>query len=75
MAKQMGSQDRETLAESGYRLVSRPFEGEVILADPEGNRELWMANDHYAGYTIQVGRWGYEFVRGIQAGDPYGVIH
>jgi hypothetical protein len=75
MARQIGSQHRETLAESGYRLVKRPFDGEVILADADGNRELWVVNDHHAGHTIQVGRWGYEFIRGLNADDPYGVIH
>jgi hypothetical protein len=61
--KQIDSQHRETLAESGYRLVGR-YPGAVILEDKEtGLRELWYANDDHAGYTVQVGRWGYEFGR------------
>jgi hypothetical protein len=59
MAKQIGSQYRETLAESGYKLVTR-FPGAVVLED-DGKREIWYANDDHAGYTVQVGRWGYEF--------------
>lgn len=61
--RQIGSQFRETLAESGYRLTGRPYPGVVLLEDEEGKRELWGANDYHAGYTIQVGRWGYEFLR------------
>ena len=58
--RQIGSQLRETLAESGYKLVGR-FPRGVILEDSEGKRETWYANDDHAGYTIQIGRWGYEF--------------
>jgi hypothetical protein len=59
--KQIGSQMRETLAESGYKLVGRPAQRMVVLQDKDGKREVWYANDHFAGYTVQVGRWGYEF--------------
>jgi len=62
--KRIGSQLRETLAESGYRYVGRIGPGEIILGDEEsGHLEIWGANDHHVGYTIQVGRWGYEFLR------------
>ena len=59
----IGSQKREKLKESGYRLVSRPGSGRVVLApvDGGGPSEIWYASDHHAGYTIQIGRWGYEF--------------
>ena len=60
--KRIGSQVRETLKESGYELVSRPDKGVVILRDKStGKAEMWYANDDHAGYTIQIGRWGYEF--------------
>ena len=65
MAKRCGSQYRETLKESGYKLVGRS-KGYVILEDAEGKREVWYANNQHAGYTIQVGRWGYEFGRDIR---------
>mgnify|MGYP003394488934 CR=1 FL=1 len=59
--KIIGSQHRETLKESGYKLAGR-LKGAVILQDIlSGNKELWYANNDHAGYTIQVGRWGYEF--------------
>lgn len=61
MSKQIGSQFRETLKESGYVLVDRPSAGVVVLRNLGGQDEVWYANDHNEGYTIQVGRWGYEF--------------
>ena len=65
--KVIGSQHRETLKESGYTLVGR-FKGAVILQDFDGKQELWYANDDHAGYTIQVGRWGYEFGKDYKGG-------
>jgi hypothetical protein len=59
--KRIGSQTRETLKESGYKLAGRPGKGQVILEDETGKKELWYANDCHSGYTVQVGRWGYEF--------------
>lgn len=66
----IGSQRRESLKESGYTLVSRPSPGVVRLrpASPLAPDELWYANDHHAGYTIQVGRWGYEFGCDVKGG-------
>lgn len=66
--KQIGSQAREPLKESGYKLVGR-LKGAVILQDETGKKELWYANDDHAGYTIQVGRWGYEFGRDYKEGE------
>ena len=65
MAKQIGSQLRERLSESGYVLVGRPSKGVVRLRPVNGSGpdELWYANNHHAGYTVQAGRWGYEFGR------------
>lgn len=67
MARQIGSQYRETLRESGYQLVARK-PGMVLLEAPDGQREIWAANDQHAGYTIQIGRWGYEFVSDSRLG-------
>lgn len=68
MTKRIGSQLRETLKESGYLLVGRPQRGVVRLrpADGNGPDEHWYANNYHAGYTIQVGRWGYEFGTDVQ---------
>ena len=54
---------RETMEESGYKLyrqLTRPGAFAVLEA-PDGQLEVWYANDDHAGYTIQIGRWGYEF--------------
>jgi hypothetical protein len=62
--KKIGSQTRATLKEAGMKLINRPAKGQVILQDIEtGKKELWCVNNCHAGYTIQVGRWGYEFER------------
>ncbi len=68
MPRQIGSQYRETLKKAGYRLVARR-PGQVLLEDVvTGKREVWYANNQHSGYTIQVGRWGYEFGRSSQTG-------
>lgn len=64
MGRQIGSQHRVTLAESGYKLIRRQ-PGLVILEAPDGQREAWYANDSHAGFTIQIGRWGYEFAHDV----------
>ena len=63
--RQIGSQRRETLEESGMEVYQGPNEdGEILLRDIEdGNIELWVQHDDNAGYTIEVNGIGYEFVR------------
>ena len=64
MAKQIGSQYRETLEESGMEVYQGPNEdGEILLTDDEGNIEVWFQHDDHAGYTIEIDGMGYEFVR------------
>jgi hypothetical protein len=58
----LGSQKRETLNEAQYTFVKRVGPRVIVLADEDGKLEVWIANNNHAGYTIQVGRWGYEFV-------------
>jgi hypothetical protein len=68
VAKQIGSQLRVSLAESGMRLVARkPFMVLLEYVDT-GEREIWYARDYHAGYTIQVGRWGYEYGMDLREG-------
>jgi len=62
MKKRTGSQIRETLKETGCKLVRRLGPGEIVI-DNHDDLEVWGANDNHAGYTLQVGRWGYEFLR------------
>ncbi len=63
--KIIGSQHRETLKEANYHLLSR-FNGYATVLSPDGKRELWASNDHAAGFVLQIGRWGYEFVRELK---------
>jgi len=70
MITKIGSQNREPLAESGMAIVSDPkfklSEGEIVLEDLHNhNLELWIENDHFAGYVIEINGKGYEFVRTI----------
>lgn len=61
--KTRGSQTRDTLLESGYRIHSKRGSGEIVLENiVDGNREVWAANDHFAGYVIEIDGIGYEFV-------------
>jgi len=63
-----GSQTREPIEETSYRLVSSWPEqgiGEVILED-EDKRELWVKRNDYSGYVIVINGCGYEFVRSLE---------
>jgi len=59
--KTIGSQKRETLNESGYKLI-RIAGYTALLQDSDGKKELWRENDNFAGYVIEVNGKGYEFV-------------
>lgn len=62
---QRGSQTREPLEESGYRLIKEFEDGGVILEDFAGKQELWMINNFAASYVIVINTYGYEFVRSL----------
>jgi hypothetical protein len=63
---QIGSQIREPLVEAGYTLDK--WEGdEIVVRDESGRRELWVRNDHHAGYTLWFGGMGFEFVTGLSS--------
>lgn len=59
--RQIGSQRRETLEEAGYEYV-RKIGNELIVKDKDGSYELWVENNHYAGYVLEYRGIGYEFV-------------
>ena len=64
----IGSQARERLEDTDYRLVKTWPDierGHIILEDDTGKRELWFLNDHHAGYTIEIDGRGYEFARSL----------
>lgn len=62
--RHFGSQSRERIEETDYILVEHLEDGQVVLADGDV-LELWVKNDGFAGYTIEIGGIGYEFVRGF----------
>ncbi len=57
-----GNQIRETLAQAGYQLVARR-ERDALLRNEVGGLELFVANDDYAGYVVEIDAIGHEFVR------------
>lgn len=66
--RQIGSQMRETLEESGCTLHQRINESEVILNE-DGHLQLYCANDHFAGHVIEIDGVGYEFCTSVNAED------
>ena len=62
----IGSQTRESLKEASYVLEKIRENGEVILFNKvDGCFELWVANDSYAGYVVEIDGIGYEFCRTV----------
>lgn len=70
--RKIGSQSRELLSETEYTVAGR-LDGHssdgVILKDADGKYELWVPNNHYAGYVIDIDGVGHEFVRTAAMGD------
>lgn len=64
-AKEIGSQTRENLRDSGYKVLRRSKEFAILEDRETGQVEYWAPNDHYAGYVIEIGGIGHEFVRTI----------
>lgn len=62
----IGSQKREKIEKLPYRVLKWLPNKEVILRDDNGKKELWIENDHFAGYVIEINHIGYEFVRTIK---------
>ena len=63
MAKQIGSQYRETLSEAGYKLDKKLAYGEVVLINEFNCPEIWFKNDDAACHVIEIDGEGYEFAR------------
>ncbi len=61
--KYIGSQVRERIEETGYKLISVHIDGKTALLNNNGACELWALNDDYAGYVIEINGQGYEFIR------------
>lgn len=60
----VGSQIREPLWASGYRLIKR-HEGQAVVEDAEGGHELYVLKDDYAGHVLEIRGKGYEFARSL----------
>lgn len=78
MIKHIGSQIREPIEETEYKIQFRDehlvlsetgaaqFEDgpEVVLLNTiTGKEELWVERDHFAGYVVEIDGKGFEFVR------------
>lgn len=74
MGRQIGSQWRETLAETEYQILGWLDSQTVVLQDSDDldkdKGEVWFRNDHHAGYTIEIDGIGYEFARSFKGDDP-----
>ena len=64
--QKIGSQTRETLEESGRKLIALHLNGKEALLNYDGSCERWVLNDDYAGYVIEINGQGYEFVATIK---------
>jgi len=67
MIKTIGSQKREPIEETEYKIAKNMLcnlaEGEIILVNIDTCLlEIWAKNDCHAGYTIEIDSIGYEFV-------------
>lgn len=71
MIRKIGSQSRERIEDTSYRVVWKGTDGGMVVEDTEtGKREFWYQNDHHSGYTLEVDGLGYEFVSDR---DVYGI--
>jgi hypothetical protein len=61
MIKHIGSQNREKIEETEYEVFHIENEYAILKDKETGKLEAWFANDHHAGYTIEINGIGYEF--------------
>ena len=64
--RQIGNQCRDTLYYSGYTLHERINANEVILQAYDKVLQLWIANDNFEGYVIEIEGIGYKFVCSLE---------
>ncbi len=53
------------LSEAGIQCLESGPEV-VLLNQVTGKEELWVRNDDFAGYVIEINGMGFEFVRGLK---------
>ncbi|MHA1146453.1 MAG: hypothetical protein ACTSRW_17075 [Candidatus Helarchaeota archaeon] len=81
MIKRIGSQTREPIEETEYEVKFRDehlvltangvhefeFGPDAVLFNKKtGISELWTERDDFAGYVIEIGGVGFEFVRDLK---------
>jgi hypothetical protein len=70
-----GAQNREHVGDTGYRVLlnGRTSTQAILCSREDGKCELWIANDHHSGYTIELEDGiGYEFVTSLNDAE---VLH
>lgn len=70
----IGSQTRQELEYSDYKMRQRINAEEVILMAYDGVLQLWVANDDYAGFVLEIDGVGYEFVTSVNAEDIHRLL-
>jgi hypothetical protein len=70
----IGSQTRQELEYSDYKMHQRINAEEVILMAYDGVLQLWVANDDYAGFVLEIDGVGYEFVTSVNAEDIHRLL-
>lgn len=63
--KHVGSQSREPIEDTEYKLDSMKGKEATLLNTDSGTKELWVLNDNAASYVIEIKGKGYEFVSDI----------
>ena len=62
---------RESLKEAGYIDICSIGDGEYILTDTDGKKEVWFANKNHASYGIIYKNTHLEFARSLPKCDLY----
>jgi hypothetical protein len=65
--KKVGSQIRESLRESDYKLVKKSGKEAILQDKDDGHFERWVKNDHFAGYVVVIDGVGYEYTSRVPA--------
>lgn len=60
--KTIRSQRRITLDEAGYEVHNLGMETAILRDKDTGKLELFVKNDDYAGWVVEINGVGYEFV-------------
>lgn len=60
MINQLGSQMRQKIEDTSY--IVRAKKGCMVSLECGDHREVWVANDGFAGYTLEINGVGYEFI-------------